>query len=193
MRRVSMATRDELVAAIAARYARSGRAEKARILDEFVAVTGFHRKHAMRLLRGRATGQAVGTAAGAAALRRGGARGTDRALGGVGPDLRQAAEGADADPGRGDGAARPSRPRAGGAHGSAGDERGDDRPGSARGHASRRAARDAGARRVVGDPAQRSRCAPSPTGTIRRPASSRPIWSRTAGRRRAAASCRRWC
>jgi hypothetical protein len=47
-----MATRDELVEAIAARYARSDRAEKARILDEFVAVTGFHRKHAMRLLRG---------------------------------------------------------------------------------------------------------------------------------------------
>jgi hypothetical protein len=47
-----MATRDELVEAISARYARSDRAEKARILDEFVAVTGFHRKHAMRLLRG---------------------------------------------------------------------------------------------------------------------------------------------
>src|SRR5688572_22104984 len=52
MRRVSMATRNELVEAIAARYARSDRAEKARILDEFVAVTDFHRKHAMRLLRG---------------------------------------------------------------------------------------------------------------------------------------------
>jgi hypothetical protein len=52
MRRISMATRDELVEAIAARYVRSNRAEKARILDEFVAVTGFHRKHAMRLLRG---------------------------------------------------------------------------------------------------------------------------------------------
>ena len=54
MRRVSMATRNELVEAIAARYARSDRAEKARILDEFVAVTNFHRKHAMRLLRGGA-------------------------------------------------------------------------------------------------------------------------------------------
>ena len=40
-----------LVAAISGRYARSRRDEKARILDEFVAVTGFHRKHAMRLLR----------------------------------------------------------------------------------------------------------------------------------------------
>ena len=32
-----------------------GRAEKTRILDEFVAITGFHRKHAMRLLRCGAT------------------------------------------------------------------------------------------------------------------------------------------
>jgi hypothetical protein len=47
-----MATRDELVWAIAERYCRGSRAERAGILDEFVAVTGFHRKHAMRLLRG---------------------------------------------------------------------------------------------------------------------------------------------
>src|SRR5208282_5755267 len=52
MRRVSMATRDELVVVLGERYARSGRAERGRILDEFAAVTGFHRKHAMRLLRG---------------------------------------------------------------------------------------------------------------------------------------------
>ena len=51
MRQVSMATRDELVSAVTERYARSERAEKSRILDEFVAVSGFHRKHAMRLLR----------------------------------------------------------------------------------------------------------------------------------------------
>ena len=51
MRRVSMATRDDLLAAVAARYRDSGRPEKTRILDEFAAVTGHHRKHAMRLLR----------------------------------------------------------------------------------------------------------------------------------------------
>ena len=51
MRRVSMATRDELVAAVIERYSKGRRAEKGRILDEFVAVTGFHRKHAMRVLR----------------------------------------------------------------------------------------------------------------------------------------------
>ena len=46
-----MAARDELVAAIAGRYAQGDRSERGRILDEFTAVTGFHRKHAMRLLR----------------------------------------------------------------------------------------------------------------------------------------------
>jgi hypothetical protein len=58
MRRVSMATRDELVAAVAERYARSSRLDRGRILDEFVAVTGHHRKHAMRLLRGGGAGPA---------------------------------------------------------------------------------------------------------------------------------------
>src|SRR3954447_5628183 len=52
MRRVSMATRDELVAAVIERYSKGRRAEKGRILGEFVAVTGLHRKHAMRVLRG---------------------------------------------------------------------------------------------------------------------------------------------
>jgi len=46
-----MAARDELVAAIAGRYAQGDRGERGRILDEFAAVTGYHRKHAMRLLR----------------------------------------------------------------------------------------------------------------------------------------------
>ena len=46
-----MATRDELVAVVAERYARSTRKERGRILDEFGVMTGLHRKHAMRLLR----------------------------------------------------------------------------------------------------------------------------------------------
>lgn len=50
---LSMATRKELTAAAGARYRTSDRAKKARILDEFVSITGFHRKHAMRLLRGQ--------------------------------------------------------------------------------------------------------------------------------------------
>lgn len=40
-----------MVLALAERYARSDRGERSRILDEFVAVAGHHRKHAMRLLR----------------------------------------------------------------------------------------------------------------------------------------------
>jgi hypothetical protein len=60
MRRVTMATRDELVEAVRVRYSRASWQEKTRILDEFVAVTGFHRKHAMRVLRSK---QAVRNAA----------------------------------------------------------------------------------------------------------------------------------
>ncbi len=51
MRKVSMATRAELVEAIGERYRGADRRGKGRVLDEFVAVTGFHRKHAMRILR----------------------------------------------------------------------------------------------------------------------------------------------
>ena len=56
-----MATRDELVAVVAERYARSARKDRSRILDEFTAVSGLHRKHAMRLLRiGRSPPALVG-------------------------------------------------------------------------------------------------------------------------------------
>ena len=55
MRQVTMATRDELVVAVRERYANSERGEKTRILDEFVAVTGFHRKYANRVLCGEQT------------------------------------------------------------------------------------------------------------------------------------------
>ena len=46
-----MATRDELVAALAGRYASGSRKERGQILNEFAAVSGLHRKHAMHLLR----------------------------------------------------------------------------------------------------------------------------------------------
>jgi hypothetical protein len=55
-----MATRDELVAAVAGRYALGNRRERGRILDEFAAVTGHHRKHAMRLLRAGMAGGNTG-------------------------------------------------------------------------------------------------------------------------------------
>ncbi len=49
-KRISMATRREILSATRRRYAGRSRHEKSRILDEFVAVTGYHRKHALRLL-----------------------------------------------------------------------------------------------------------------------------------------------
>lgn len=46
-----MATRDEIVQSVSERYRRSTRTEKSRIIEEFATTTGYHRKHAMRLLR----------------------------------------------------------------------------------------------------------------------------------------------
>lgn len=48
---ISGRARAELVNAIRERYAASSSTDKHRILDEFVALTGYHRKHAIRLLR----------------------------------------------------------------------------------------------------------------------------------------------
>ena len=45
--------KQELLETIRDRYQASSRKEKSRILDEFIAVTGHHRKHGIRLL-GRA-------------------------------------------------------------------------------------------------------------------------------------------
>jgi hypothetical protein len=48
---MSVTTRRELIDAVAARYRAAGRSQKKEILDEFVKVTGFHRKHAIRALK----------------------------------------------------------------------------------------------------------------------------------------------
>jgi hypothetical protein len=50
-RQLSLATRRELIASMVVGYASATRCEKKRILDEFAAVTGYHRKHAVRVLR----------------------------------------------------------------------------------------------------------------------------------------------
>ncbi|KAB2677738.1 MULTISPECIES: integrase catalytic domain-containing protein [Brucella/Ochrobactrum group] len=52
MRHISVATKNELIAALSQRYREGSREEKSRLLDQFVAISGMHRKHAMRLLRG---------------------------------------------------------------------------------------------------------------------------------------------
>ena len=51
MRRISMGMRDELLKAMAQRYRSSTRTDTGRILTEFAKISGYHRKHAERLLR----------------------------------------------------------------------------------------------------------------------------------------------
>jgi hypothetical protein len=48
--KISMAARAEVTEAIRERYVASGKGAKGAILDEFVALTGVHRKHAIRML-----------------------------------------------------------------------------------------------------------------------------------------------
>lgn len=50
-RQLSVTSRQELMDSLRVRYRSGSRVGKSRILDEFVAVTGYHRKHAIRLLR----------------------------------------------------------------------------------------------------------------------------------------------
>ena len=47
----SVGTSRELIDAVAGRYRAADWNEKKEILDEFVKVTGFHRKHAIRALK----------------------------------------------------------------------------------------------------------------------------------------------
>jgi hypothetical protein len=53
-RHLSLATRKELIEAVRKRYQEAALATKTDILDEFVELTGYHRKHAIRLLGPRA-------------------------------------------------------------------------------------------------------------------------------------------
>jgi hypothetical protein len=52
--KITAPTRRELVSALRVRYATSSRDEKARILDEFTSISGYHRKSATRILNGSA-------------------------------------------------------------------------------------------------------------------------------------------
>ena len=60
---ISKMAKQEIVATIRERYQQSSKKEKGRILDEFTAITGHHRKHGIRLLGqpgGEARKQVVG-------------------------------------------------------------------------------------------------------------------------------------
>src|SRR5207249_2254426 len=62
---ISIHARRELAATVAHRYAAAGRLQRTRILDEFVATTGYARKYAIQLL-----GESRGIAAGPIRRRR---------------------------------------------------------------------------------------------------------------------------
>ena len=47
---ISTATRIEVLGGIRSRYREAAKRDKSRMLDEFVAIAGCHRKHAVRLL-----------------------------------------------------------------------------------------------------------------------------------------------
>ena len=104
-----MATRKELIRAVGQRYREATRRERRQILNEFVRLDRLS-PQACDSNPGDPS-QAIWWTSVQAALRRGGAGGTDRGVGGVRSDLRQAAEGAAADADRGDGAPRPSSAR----------------------------------------------------------------------------------
>ena len=53
METVSKSARKEILAAVRVRYGQASRPEKGKILGEFAAVAGYHRKHAIRLLNPR--------------------------------------------------------------------------------------------------------------------------------------------
>ena len=74
--------KQELLATIRDRYRASSKREKSLILDEFIAVTGHHRKHGIRLLgQSGDDGEKLPTVKGPAHLRRGRERSSDPGMG----------------------------------------------------------------------------------------------------------------
>ena len=55
MKNVSREARQEVVEAIRDRYRKATKEMKGKILNEFVAVSGFHRKHAVRVLNSKSS------------------------------------------------------------------------------------------------------------------------------------------
>ena len=80
--------KQELLATIRDRYRASSKREKSRILDEFIAVTGHHRKHGIRLLGQSGDDREKQPPEGPAHLRRGRERSGDLGMGSCRPDLR---------------------------------------------------------------------------------------------------------
>ena len=54
---MSLKSKNELVKAVQPRYLKASKFERQKILDEFTAATGYHRKHAIRVLKNKVQGQ----------------------------------------------------------------------------------------------------------------------------------------
>ena len=57
--KISKQAKSELLEVLRQRYCPAAKQDKGKILDEFVAISGCHRKHAIRVLSGKPTAQAV--------------------------------------------------------------------------------------------------------------------------------------
>ena len=55
-KKITQQMRRELVEALRSRYSAGSREEKTRILEEFASISGYHRKSAIRILNGSASG-----------------------------------------------------------------------------------------------------------------------------------------
>jgi hypothetical protein len=53
---MSLKSKHELVEVVRPRYLKAGKVEKQKILDEFTSATGYHRKHAIRVLKNKVQG-----------------------------------------------------------------------------------------------------------------------------------------
>ena len=93
---ISLATRTELLGAIRSRYREASKKDKSRMLDEFVAMTGCHRKHAVRLL-GQGEDSSPRASQGTEDIRRGCEGGTDGGVGSLGQDMWEETQGGTAE------------------------------------------------------------------------------------------------
>jgi len=67
--KISTNTKEELVRVLRIQYSKSSKLEKTQILDQFIAVSGYHRKHAIRLLSGET--ENIANQSNSCAIRRG--------------------------------------------------------------------------------------------------------------------------
>ena len=107
---ISLATRTELLGAIRSRYREASKKDKSRMLDEFVAMTGCHRKHAVRLLGQGEDSSPRAVPRGRRIYDEAVREATDGGVGSLGQDMWEETEGGTAEYGGVTGETRASRP-----------------------------------------------------------------------------------